>query len=923
MHTIGRFLLLGIASLLTIGCQTITPIGITADAPDPFRLALIANHPPVAQVAFDTLAVIQIEPSEPQSEDCDPIHTDADSQSSDCESENCSEEEPEFEFEFESNRITPLSEAEQTELLSQNQWSKNFAAINLADSGKTSSSSGISAAERQQREQRDRLNQTRQEQANRQNRQFVYIDPSASDWRWLHRGIDKLQAIPPENRVSPEIFLRNKYRDQKILQANAAILLGRDGDPKAGRLLLQLVQSESVPLNIRCAAAEVLGRMPTITAEDLIPLLDNVKDRTVETVNRQTGEQIRQHRPGIAEIWEELLIAIAEKIAPWEHECFLEPFDASVANIRIETAKLWRRKSLQNLANGQRPEGTLPDKFLEIARREPNQTARAEIIRTLGAWRVPDLYKILENDLTRSNRTAEVRNAAMIALAESGSQESIPVIKDQLRDSGPNRAVAVSALRKLGAFDEMLKMSSDTDFRVRVEVAKALSDRCTPQTALLARTYIADRSRDVQSAALEAVGSWSIEESGALFLTAAKSMHPNVRHQAVDMLMQRDVFYSGFDPDARPDSQTAQFQELVHIFRNTFGFDPILDADSNDRTATAMLTPGNRSANVPDEAILAEVRRCLDDWSDRTLPQTQRQLIHHRLTKHGTRLMPAIDHIMTVEKRNILESLDRVFAEVDPMFWEIEKLRSLDITAKRNAARELARLGALDTPSKLASKRIIDLTARENDPMVLASLLSALKNADPDLVCQLARPLLQSESPEVRRVSCGMLQQFGSSEDIPLLQELLRDPNRVVVRGALSAIDALWDETADNASVLATLKTLLHQGDASLQTDVAATLHRLGQSEGTAAIRRLAASSDYRVKVHVAGTVSGLEDDVFVDILLRFLDDSNATVRNEALKGLPRLVGEDIGRSGTSANSTVAQTQQQIDRWKAWGRERR
>jgi HEAT repeat protein len=156
-----------------------------------------------------------------------------------------------------------------------------------------------------------------------------------------------------------------------------------------------------------------------------------------------------------------------------------------------------------------------------------------------------------------------------------------------------------------------------------------------------------------------------------------------------------------------------------------------------------------------------------------------------------------------------------------------------------------------------------------------------------------------------------MLKQFGTSEDVELLREPLRDSSREVVRGALSAIDTLLaEEGADASSVLGTLKGMLTQGDASTQIDVAATLHRLGHTEGTDALRRLAASNDPSAKVYVAKTVSGLGDSAFVPILIHFLGDTNGTVRNEALKGLPKLAGQDIGGGGS--------TQQQIERWKAW-----
>jgi HEAT repeat protein len=563
----------------------------------------------------------------------------------------------------------------------------------------------------------------------------------------------------------------------------------------------------------------------------------------------------------------------------------------------------------------------LPEQFLEIAKRESNPNVRVEIIKTLGSWQVPDLFTLLENDL--QHRQAEVRNAAMLALADARHQEAIPMMRDRLRDAiGANRAAAASALRKLGVFEEVLKLVEDTDPQVRVEVARTFSERCTPQIAGFARSYIADRNQKVQLETIEAINGWSIEEAGPLLLMAAKSFHLEVRYRATEMLAQRGISSPDFNPEARPENQTEQYQELVQIFRESVGMEPMLDGNTNERSAENRSAIRQVSAITPDDATLAEVRRCLDDWSDRTQSPEQRHLIHRRLTAHGHRLMPMIDHLVITEKRTIPSSLDQVFAEIEPMFREIERLKSNDLSTRRRAAIELDRLGSVASPPQLAAKRMIDLAAREDDSIVLRSLLNALKNADPDSVCQLARPLLQSESAEVRRLSCEMLKQFGSSEDVPLLHDMLHDSSRAVVREALLAIDALLErDDAIDSSVLGTLKSMLISSDPMLQIDIAATLHRLGHSEGTDALRRLAVSNDHHIRTQIARTVSNLNDRAFVSLLLRYLEDSNATVRSEALKGLPKLAGQDIGRSGPFQSSDTSPTQQQIDRWKSWGKE--
>ena len=903
----GRIVGLSLLLLLS-GC--VTPPLVAPQMTDDTRLFHFTSVPPLTLPArpsfFDAPLFTNTIPGEP------------------IESE-VAVESTEEEFQYEPEGIPVITIAEQEQLLSESLWVPNVALINMRDTGRMLSPSNISLEERQRRDQRNRLNMTPQELAKRQNLRYEYVDGSVSDWRWMHRGVDRLYATPQEQREKADVFLREaKYRNEqkyRTLCANAAILLGREGSANVGKFLLQLVQDERVDIKLRCAAIEVLGHMPTVTAEQLIPLLNDVKERKIETTDRKTGELREQPFIGNTEIWSELLIAIAEKTDPWEHTCFLEPFYANNFSIRLENAKIWRRKSLEK----QLARETLPDRFLEIARQETNSLVRVELIRTLGAWRVPDLFPILEKDL--NHRTPDVRIAAMQALADARCPEAVPIIKEQLKDSNSvNRATAVAALRKLGAIDEVLKLAEDQDFRVRVEVAPVFAERRNPTTAALAKTYLSDRHAEVQLATIDAIGGWSIDESGPLLLISIKSQFTNVRRRATEILAQRGIVYSDFDPEDRPANQEEQHEELAHIFRELVGVDPILvettDSSKVSRYSGATEEVRQVSAIVSKDPALTEVGRCLDDWQDKTLSQNERQLIQRRLTAHGSRLMSLIDHLMTVEKRSIPESLDKVFAEVEPMFVEIEKLKTNHTAAKQSAARELARLGAMNSPPKIAAKRMIDAATRENDPWVLTSLLAALKNADPELMCEFSRMLLRSEMAPLRKEACKMLAKFGNSKDVPQLGEALRDPSREVVLEALRGIDALSSQENVDASIIAVLKAMLLQSDQWLQTNIAATLHRLGHSEGTEALRRLAASNDNRVKLHVVNTISALEDPVFVPLLLRFLDDGNNSVLTAALKGLPGAVGQDIGRVGLKPNSNVSQTQQQIECWKAWARER-
>jgi HEAT repeat protein len=450
----------------------------------------------------------------------------------------------------------------------------------------------------------------------------------------------------------------------------------------------------------------------------------------------------------------------------------------------------------------------------------------------------------------------------MSALADSDCQEAVPAIRNKLHDTaGVNRAAAVAALRKLGCIDEVLKQSKDEDQRVRCEVAKALAEKCNSQTAILAKKYIEDRYEHVQAATIAAVTGWNIEESGQVFLAAAKSPYQKIRCRATALLAKHGVEYEPFNPEDTPKNQAANYQELSQIFQDIVG-------------VTGELTP-------------VTVQRDSE----------------------------------TVQVPHVAETAARSSTSLAPL---ITKLETGTVQEQRQAVTELAKQCSVEPPAKNDTQRILDIIVRQSDPAILTTLLSTLQDADPVLVGQAARNMLQAEQPEIRRLSCELLKKFGTSDDLMLLDGTLRDPSKAVVRGALQAVDTLLPkaEAASKTAVTGTLKKMLYQNDPMLQTDVAVTLHRLGSNEGTEAIRRLAAAKDNRVKCYVAKSIAGLQDERFVPILLGYLDDGNGSVRNEALKALPILTGKDIASDAGSHTAEVSQTQRQVSLWKTWAASR-
>lgn len=735
-----------------------------------------------------------------------------------------------------------------------------------------------------------------------------------STWRWFHKEIEEISRISVSKRPDPVFFLEKaKYQgdEHRILRANAVILMARDGDQTMGPNLLKIVADADYRLELRCTAAEILGRLDSVAASDLISMLERVREKTVETVDPQTGLSRQETVKGNPELWVELLAALAVKIPASEHPCFLDALWAQNGRVRLETIKIWRRNPVS--------ETNLPDKFLQYARKEADPTIRMEIAKTLGVWKEPRILEIVRNDL---NQSAALRNVAIDALAEANCREAIPFIQDKLRDSiGKNRAQAVSALRKLACLDDVFRMSEDKAVEVRIEVAKALTDRLTPQSVQLARKYLTDHEK-VRRETLDAIAHWPLEDGAPILLDALTNNLESIRIQAAEILARSFPAAGKYDVSADPKSQAERHAELVESFNATLGatFNTAENGHSKGKTALRQ-----RRQTVPDDRLIADVRRCLEDWNRPGTTKNERQILRARLTGLGDRLPTILDYLYVEEKRSIPDSLDPVLAEVDPFYDVVFRLGAPGATERRRAATEFVRWSRTRELERLACRRVLEYALREHDPTIQSALLEGLHHADGISARRFAQTLLDSPSPDLKRRACETLREFGNVRDLESLLETMQDSSRAVVRSALEAIvEILLD--LDEASfqrerqlVLNVFHSTLLRNDPYLQADVAVALHALGETEGEETLGRLSFSSDSRVRLYVAQAVVSLEDSVFVPLLIRFLDD-NGSIRQIALAGLPKLAGRDIGLSDSdeSFSRETSTTQKKIARWKRW-----
>ncbi len=908
------FLILGLLTVFLIGCASKLPTGRLADSPIVDPWGAVSNGTQRSDDASLTSAVAETKGSEKKP----PL-----------ESPTIKPELPQPNLTetvaAEPKKTEPnQAEIEQEKTLLQNGWCKNHELRRWIDNGMQNPDPGFDAVEINRRKRIYQLSNAMQNDGKAKNAEPELTVGLSSSWRWIHRGLEKLQETPSTERPSVKPYLDEaKFPGKRfdVLRTNAAILLGRDGDESAKEPLLKAIRNEGLLPEIRCAAAETLSKFPSTTTEQLIELLDVAKERQSASVNKQTKITEQKFTPGSPPLWIELLTAIAEKIAPWENDCFLDAIDARNLDVRMETARLWR------LRPPTAEEIVLPPKFLKAVGEEQEMPARIEMIRVLGAWKHRETFSLVRYDL---NRAIQLREAAMEAIAAADCRDAIPLLREKLDDQATwNRAKAVATLRKLGELDDVFRKKDDTDWEVRVEVAFALATEQTPKGVELAKKYIADNPK-IQAATLEALSAWPIEESGPLLLEAMKSPVLTTRKRAKELIQ---LHWNDVDPFNVVDVPSRQADALTDLSQRFNEFLATRKSTASKIDAKHAVRDERRpKPPALDGPQLDDVRKTLDDLAKPSLSLKRKQSLEAKLATVGDQLVPTLEKLHFDERRTISKSLDAtVLAKVDPVFALIVQLNSDDNAERRRGAVELLKRSE-EGFDRLAILRIYERSLKIQDQFLLNPILQILEKGDEsgDYACELSRRLIGSEFTELRRRSCLVLKERGNGNDISLLADRLTDQSTDVVRTALEAISVIAADTQRNefrkekSETVALLVKRLPTLDPYLQADAAATLHRLGESNGMETLKRLSLTKDVRVRTHVAKTLGKLGESGGVPILIGFLKDEG-TVRQAALDALPKVVGEDIGAVETTGtrSGTLTETQKRAARWETWSQSQR
>jgi HEAT repeat protein len=701
-------------------------------------------------------------------------------------------------------------------------------------------------------------------------------DPRAA-LRWRNPRLEEIFDRPAERRPDPAALMKDS---DPVVGANAAIMAGRSGDPRACDPLSAVICSPELPLPMRCAAAESLACIASPAAiAELRQLLDQYGRFTASASHKLSGTK----KPGpssstyIADLHAELLRGLARHVDPADDVRFRDALRSPSAEVRREALRAW--------AAGTR--GELPVEAVDL-RTGSDVRVRIAAIEALAARRHPRAMEYLAEALR--DQDIEVRTAAAGALGGLKTPEALAELRKLLKDPSPAiRGAAASALAGAGATSAW-EAANDASWRVRRRVAESLAELPPADGAAVAEQLITDRSPAVQSAAVEALGDWPIERSGPLLFRAMTESTYATRKAAAAQLAAHWPPAREFSVEAPADRQAEILRKLQAEFAAQFG----------SKMFTAV-RPAVHGESVPQGMTPREVEE---------LAGHLERGEYAALRTFGDRLPPMLEQWRFQYRRPLPEPVYReVLPQCDPIFDAIDRLEASDSMQRRKAAAELANAAAKKPLSRLAMDRVRQLLLDQQDPLVWQTVLQGFAEVDQAPVHEIACTGVGHPSAEIRRRACEYLAAHPRADHVSALLPALKDREAAVVCAAIRALSASGGVTDGEP-----FRPLLGSENEYVQLEAAKALVRFGDPLGKTSLERLTYSNDPTIRARTATAMGDCADPAFTPHLIRLLGD-RASVARSALESLPKVVGDDVSQT---PGQPLPTTTQRILLWKRW-----
>ncbi len=689
---------------------------------------------------------------------------------------------------------------------------------------------------------------------------WIRATGNSTDYRWRYPNLEDLLSRPAGRRPRFQKFVNDK---DSILATNAAIALARLGNSAGAERLADTVRSPKVNLPLRCAAVEALGHLePSVSVTPLRELIDHYG-------NQAGGGPLYN-----AMLHAELIQSLARHVDPANDGRFLDAAVSRSPRVRLAAARAWARTR-----------GKLPADVINLTE-DPDARIRAVALRALAKLQSPQAHDRVAAALR--DPEMKVRTAAVAALGTLGDKRALATLEELLDNANERiRATAVSAIAQAGNVGAALEKADDKQWRVRLQVAKALAANSDRQAIAVANKLLQDPSTQVQGQVVESLAAWPTKKAGPLLLEALASRSMATRKPAAERLAAKWSEAANFPVEGSPQRRSDTLEALRGKFQQEFG---LLDPTALSHVAKAPSTKAT-------EAELDRIEQLLNRQDTAALAAM------------GPKLLGALEQIVLQRRQVLPESVyQRVLPPLEPAFDALERLKSEDLRQRRLAAEELVQLSEKRSLGPLAAARLAELVTAESDQLIWQSVLKVVEHDGSEPALRLAYAGLSHPRPEVRRQACRHLAVHPDPRHAKVLLPALQDKNETVVIAAVRAL-ARGGRLKDTTP----LQRLLAERNEFLRLEAAVALLLLGDNQGAAELTRLAHSGDPKTALKAAEAMGDLADRRFLPELIRMLD-SPASVRRAALAALPKVVGRDMGQSDNASTGTT----ERIRRWKQW-----
>lgn len=669
----------------------------------------------------------------------------------------------------------------------------------------------------------------------------------------------------------------------ELAQANAQLLTWRHFSATEGLVDAEnyraLVNRSSLPVNLRCAAADSLA-----DAGDAGQLL------ALELLNEQADLSAKHSSKHVAELHEELLRGVARHQPPTISPSFTTSLEADSPKVRLVAVEAWAAA----------PASALPERLVDLAR-DADVAVRCAALRTLAATGHARALEAARGGLT--DPQLDVRLAAIAALGKINAPEAVQLLRREAESDGNLiRAASVAALAERGEIEAVLAAATDRDSRVREAAGGALATVPPAKGVAVARELIADRSMAVRRQTITSIAAWPLADAAPLLFTALEDRALDTRQAAAKALAANWPTAGTFRPTATADERGAQLAALRQQFQQDFsGGAPAAALPVSTARSTPTVHGETKSldqladvlgvihASAPDSPEQRQALEQLRDWPG----GLEAQLV--RLVDEQGAVIPEVVY------KQILASESPVNLVNWSTATAIEKRQFVSWLVENS----------VDQPYRpLVIRRLIERVTVEADPLLWQGALDLCRVQSDPLVRRFAAAALGHASPEVRRRACEHFANYPGEEAVPWLHVALADEASYVAAAAARAI-ARCGRPAD----LTALADLLARDDQDCQLAAAAALTCFGDERGRAALERLAFHPDPKVRIRAAHAMGESAEAEFAATLIALLDD-DLGVRRAALVNLPLVTNHALSAE------EAATTQSQAAAWKRWAAER-